>query len=76
VVAAYLEDLASRYLDWQEACPVMRPGSVPPQPDPRPAGRLPAGGELIQARLQLASGARTVLGTGLRLLGIAAPSRM
>jgi arginyl-tRNA synthetase len=76
VVAAYLEDLASRYLDWQEACPVMRPGSVPPRPDPRPAGRLRAGGELIQARLQLASGARTVLGTGLRLLGIAAPSRM
>jgi arginyl-tRNA synthetase len=76
VVAAYLEDLASLYLDWQEACPVMRPGSVPPRPDPRPAGRLPAGGELIQARLQLASGARTVLGTGLRLLGIAAPSRM
>jgi arginyl-tRNA synthetase len=76
VVAAYLEDLASRYLDWQEACPVMRPGSVLPRPDPRPAGRLPAGGEVIQARLQLASGARTVLGTGLRLLGIAAPSRM
>ena len=76
VVAAYLEDLAGRYFDWQEACPVMRPGSVPPRPDPRPAGRLPAGGELIQARLQLASGARTVLGTGLRLLGIAAPSRM
>ncbi len=76
VIAAYLEDLASRYLDWQEACPVMRPGSVLPRPDPRPAGRLPAGGEVIQARLQLASGARTVLGTGLRLLGIAAPSRM
>lgn len=72
VVAAYLEDLAGRYFDWQEACPVMRPGSV----RARPAGRLPAGGELIQARLQLASGARTVLGTGLRLLGIAAPSRM
>ena len=76
VVAAYLEDLASQYFDWQEACPVMRPGSVRPRPDPRPAGRLPAGGELIQARLQLASAARTVLGTGLRLLGIAAPSRM
>jgi arginyl-tRNA synthetase len=76
VVAAYLEDLAGRYFDWQEACPVMRPGSAAPRPDPRPAGRLPAGGELIQARLQLASGARTVLGTGLRLLGIAAPSRM
>jgi arginyl-tRNA synthetase len=76
VVTAYLEDLAGRYFDWQEACPVLRPGSVAPRPDPRPAGRLPAGGELIAARLQLASGARTVLGTGLRLLGIAAPSRM
>jgi arginyl-tRNA synthetase len=45
----------------------MRPGSVPP--------RL-LGGELIQARLQLASAARTALGTGLGLLGIAAPGRM
>ena len=67
VVAAYLEDLAGRYFGWQEACPVMRPGSVPP--------RL-LGGELIQARLQLASAARTALGTGLWLLGIAAPDRM
>ena len=72
VIAAYLEELASRYLDWQEGCPVAGPGSIPPQP----AGRLPAGGELIQARLQLASSARTVLATGLRLLGITAPSRM
>ena len=67
VVAAYLEDLAGRYFDWQEACPVMRPGSVPP--------RL-LGGELTQARLQLASAARTALETGLQLLGIAAPGRM
>jgi arginyl-tRNA synthetase len=67
VVAAYLEDLAGRYFGWQEACPVMRPGSVPPRP---------AGGELTRARLQLASAARTALGTGLRLLGIAAPGRM
>ncbi|HEX3389107.1 MAG TPA: DALR anticodon-binding domain-containing protein [Streptosporangiaceae bacterium] len=67
VVAAYLEDLAGRYFGWQEACPVMRPGSVPP--------RL-LDGELIQARLQLASAARTALGTGLGLLGIAAPGRM
>ena len=87
VVAAYLEELAGRYFDWQEACPVMRPGSVPPDPvDPGHAGSSPeggsgeggltAGGELIQARLQLASAARTVLATGLRLLGIAAPGRM
>jgi arginyl-tRNA synthetase len=67
VVAAYLEDLAGRYFGWQEACPVMRPGSVPPQS---------LDGELIQARLQLASAARTALGTGLWLLGIAAPGRM
>jgi arginyl-tRNA synthetase len=76
VVAAYLEELASRYFDWQEACPLTGPGSVPPRQDPQPAGRPPADPELIQARLQLASAARTVLGTGLRLLGIAAPSRM
>ena len=53
VVAAYLEELAGRYFDWQEACPVMRPGSVPPDP-PGPAhagahrrrltGGRPAGG--------------------------------
>jgi arginyl-tRNA synthetase len=82
VVAAYLEELASRYFDWQEACPVMRPGSVPPDlPGPGQAGGSPgsgprAAGDLIQARLQLASAARTVLATGLRLLGIAAPGRM
>jgi arginyl-tRNA synthetase len=67
VVAAYLEDLAGRYFDWQEACPVMRPGSVPPRSQ---------GGELTQARLQLASAARTALEAGLQLLGIAAPGRM
>jgi arginyl-tRNA synthetase len=76
VVAAYLEELASRYFQWQEACPVTAPGSVPPRRDPQPGGWPPAGGELIAARLQLASAARTVLGTGLRLLGIAAPGRM
>ena len=67
VVAAYLEDLAGRYFDWQEACPVMGPGSVLSRP---------LGGELAQARLQLASAARTALETGLQLLGITAPGRM
>jgi arginyl-tRNA synthetase len=102
VVAAFLEELAGRYFDWQEACPVMRPGSVPPDPAvPGHAGGAPesgspeggspesgppeghavkggplGGGDLIQARLQLAGAARTVLAAGLRLLGIAAPSRM
>ncbi len=77
VVAAYLEELAGWYFGWQEACPVMRPGLVPLGPaDPLAAGAPPAGGELIQARLQLASAARMALGTGLRLLGIIAPSRI
>ena len=77
VVAGYLEELAGRYFGWQEACPVMRPGSVPPAlPGPAHAGGPRAGRELIQARLQLASAAQTVLATGLRLLGIAAPGRM
>ena len=77
VVAGYLEELAGRYFDWQDACPVMRPGSVPPAlPDPVHAGGPLAGRELIQARLQLAGAAQTVLATGLRLLGIAAPGRM
>ena len=77
VVPTYLEELASRYFDWREACPVLGPGSIPPgsQTRSRRAGR-PPGGELVQARLQLASAARTVLGTGLRLLGIAATGRM
>ncbi len=45
VVAAYLEELAGRYFDWQEACPVLRPGSVPPDPaDPGHAGRSPESG--------------------------------
>ena len=77
VVACYLEELAGRYFDWQEACPVMRPGSVPPaSPDPAHAGGPLAGRELIAARLQLASAAQTVLATGLRLLGIGPPGRM
>ena len=78
VVAAYLEDLAGRYFDWQEACPVMaaRLGSAAAAgPASREAGRRRER-ELVQARLQLASAARTALGTGLGLLGIAAPGRM
>ncbi len=44
VVAAYLEELAGWYFGWQEACPVMRPGSVPPEPaDPGQPGSSPQG---------------------------------
>jgi arginyl-tRNA synthetase len=67
VLAGYLEELTGTYLDWQECCSPGQPGAVPPGP-----GR-PAGTPLQQARLMLADAARTVLGTGLELLGVAAP---
>ncbi|HTT53869.1 MAG TPA: DALR anticodon-binding domain-containing protein [Streptosporangiaceae bacterium] len=67
VLAAYLEGLAGTYLDWQQCCSLSQPGAVPPGPAPWP------GTPLGQARLLLASAVRTVLGTGLGLLGVAAP---
>jgi arginyl-tRNA synthetase len=67
VLAGYLEQLTGTYLDWQECCSPGLPGAFPPGP-----GR-PAGTPLQQARLMLADAARTVLGTGLELLGVAAP---
>jgi arginyl-tRNA synthetase len=70
VVAAYLEDLTGKYLDWQECCSLSQPGAFPPGPD------QPPGTPLGQARLLLAAAARTVLGTGLGLLGVAAPGRV
>ncbi len=67
VLAGYLEELTGTYLDWQECCSPGQPGAFPAGP-----GR-PAGTQLQQARLMLADAARTVLGTGLELLGVAAP---
>ncbi len=92
VLAGYLEGLSGTYLDWQECCPLGRPGAFPPGPH-QPAGPdqpakpdQPAGpGQppgparpgpdqpLRQARLMLVRAAQTVLGTGLELLGVAAP---
>ena len=84
VLAAYLEELAGKYLDWQECCSLSQPGAFPPGPDGHP-GRTATrpdepsrpdqrgGTALGQARLVLAAAARTVLGTGLGLLGVAAP---
>jgi arginyl-tRNA synthetase len=75
VLAAYLEDLAGTYLDWQEGCSLSQPGAFPPDHPPgHPAGtgQLP-GTPLWQARLLLAGAARTVLGTGLGLLGLTVP---
>jgi arginyl-tRNA synthetase len=87
VVAAYLADLAGGYFDWQERCPVSQPGAFPLEPAARsasggspPGGQAPPGeqpaGPLLAARLWLADAARTVLGTGLGLLGVAAPDRI
>jgi arginyl-tRNA synthetase len=67
VLAGYLEVLTGTYLDWQECCPLGQPGAFPPGPD------RPAETQLRQARLMLADAARTVLGTGLELLGVAVP---
>ena len=67
VLAGYLEELTGTYLDWGECCAPGQPGAFLPGP-----GR-PAGTPLQQARLMLADAARTVLGTGLELLGVAAP---
>jgi arginyl-tRNA synthetase len=77
VLAGYLEELSGTYLDWQECCSLSQPGAFPPGPD-QPAGPHQAAGAgqpLRQARLMLVSAARTVLGTGLGLLGVAAPDR-
>ena len=71
VLTTYLEDLAGTYLTWQEVCSLSQPGAFPPD---HPAGTDQLSGTpLWQARLLLAGAARTVLGTGLGLLGLAAP---
>jgi arginyl-tRNA synthetase len=74
VLTAYLEDVAGSYFDWQESCPLAQPGVFPPRP---PGETAPEGPQdlLFQARLWLAEAARITLGTGLGLLGVAAPAR-
>jgi arginyl-tRNA synthetase len=66
VLVAFLEDLAGKYLDGREGGLAMQPGAV----------RQPGGGPLLEARLWLADAARTALGAGLGLLGMAAPERL
>jgi arginyl-tRNA synthetase len=66
VLAVYLENLAAAYFDCQEGCPAVPPG-LPDEPPGHPVTR---------ARLWLVAAARTTLGTGLGLLGVAAPDRL
>ncbi len=66
VFARYLEGLSRAWLDCRESCPALPFGG-------RAAPRDGAG---AAARLWLAAAAQTALGTGLRLLGVAAPQRV
>jgi arginyl-tRNA synthetase len=72
VLARYLEGLARAYFDCQEACPAARPGMAVPGVSPGEQ----AARQAAAARLWLVSAARTVLGTGLGLLGVSAPDRL
>jgi arginyl-tRNA synthetase len=66
VFTRYLEGLGQSWLDCRESCPALPFGG-------RSAPRDAAG---AAARLWLAAAAQTALGTGLRLLGVAAPQRV
>jgi arginyl-tRNA synthetase len=62
----YIEGLGRAWLDCRESCPALPFG-----------GRsAPRDGAAAAARLWLAAAAQTALGTGLQLLGVAAPQRV
>lgn len=62
-IARYLEDLASAYHKFYDACRVLQPGDD-------------QAGPLTLARLQLCEAARQVIANGLELLGVSAPEQM
>jgi arginyl-tRNA synthetase len=64
--ARYLEELAGAWLGCWESCPAL----------PFGGRRAPRDGPEAAARLWLAAAARTALGAGMRLLGVAAPERL
>jgi arginyl-tRNA synthetase len=66
VFTRYLEGLGRAWLDCRESCPALPFGG---RAAPRDAAAA-------AARLWLAAAAQTALGTGLRLLGAAAPQRV
>ncbi len=62
-VARYLEDTASKFHRFYDACRVLPMGDEDPAP-------------IHAARLLLVDATRTVFANGLRLLGVSAPERM
>jgi len=62
-VARYLEELATGYHKFYDACRVLPVGDEPP-------------GQLTVARLWLTAATRQTLANGLALLGVTAPERM
>ncbi|GAA2778325.1 arginine--tRNA ligase [Saccharopolyspora taberi] len=62
-IARYLEEVASAYHKFYDACRVLQPGDDQASP-------------LTIARLQLCEAARQVLANGLGLLGVSAPEQM
>ncbi|MBQ6641079.1 MAG: arginine--tRNA ligase, partial [Saccharopolyspora sp.] len=62
-IARYLEDVASAYHKFYDACRVLQPGDDQASP-------------LTVARLQLCEAARQVIANGLALLGVTAPEQM
>jgi arginyl-tRNA synthetase len=62
-VARYLEDTASSFHKFYDSCRVLPMGDEEPT-------------DLHRARLLLVQATQTVLGNGLRLLGVSAPERM
>jgi arginyl-tRNA synthetase len=66
VLTRYLERVTGAYLSCKENCPALAPGNVP--------GSVPDAAQ--HARLWLVAAARTVLRTGLDLLGVSPPGRL
>ncbi len=62
-MARYLEDTASSFHKFYDACRVLPQGDEEPAP-------------IHAARLLLVEATKTVFGTGLTLLGVSAPERM
>ena len=74
VLAAYLEELAGRYFDWQESCPVM--GLARSRPARRRGQRTGGRGAQSRPGCSWPGRADVARRPAWRLLGINAPGRM